>query len=49
MPMEGSPALTGGQQITGDDFFDFTEYRGAFDGSNDWTEGWTHCPASCDN
>ena len=49
MPMSGSPALSGGQPISGDDFFDFTEYRGAFDGTNDWTEGWTYCPAGCDN
>lgn len=47
-PMPGSPALDSGLQVfelgTGDaeEFFDTTAYSGAFDGTNDWTEGWTH-------
>lgn len=44
MPMAGSPALEGGQVIPGLDFFSSTPYRGAFDGSNDWTVGWTVKP-----
>lgn len=43
MPQPGSPALTGGQNV-GDDYFDYTDYRGGFDGSNDWTAGWTYRP-----
>jgi len=42
MPMPGSPALMGGVQITDNQFFDFTSYRGGFDGMSDWTAGWTH-------
>ncbi|MEJ8568417.1 hypothetical protein [Elongatibacter sediminis] len=41
MPMPGSPALSGGVDITDSDFFDYTTYRGAFD-RVDWTTGWTH-------
>ena len=29
-------------EITGNEFFDNTYYRGGFDGMNDWTIGWTH-------
>jgi hypothetical protein len=42
MPMPNSPALTGGVDITTSEYFDFTAYRGGFDGMNDWTIGWTH-------
>lgn len=35
-----SPAMTGAEQLT-DGFFDKVGYRGAFDGENDWTAGWT--------
>jgi hypothetical protein len=36
----GSPLLTGGATLpTG---FDATTYKGAFDGTNDWTAGWTN-------
>ena len=52
MPMAGSPLLTGGLRVTEsleadaapDDFFDATTFRGAFDGINDWTTGWTKNP-----
>ncbi len=44
MPMPGSTALGGAVQDTGNQFFDTTTYRGAFDGWNDWTVGWTHLP-----
>jgi hypothetical protein len=43
-PQSGSPALTGALfDITklGDSFFDKVSYRGAFDGTTDWTSGWT--------
>ena len=49
-PMPGSPALFGGVQVFDldpdgegetEEFFDTTAYRGAFDGVNDWTQGWT--------
>lgn len=49
-PMAGSPALIDGVRVvnleTGEpvEFFDFTTYRGAFDGTNDWTQGWTYDP-----
>ncbi len=48
MPPAGSPALEGGLRVIDlnsgepDQFFDFVPYRGAFDGVNDWTAGWTH-------
>ena len=29
-------------EITGNEFFDNTSYRGGFDGQSDWTSGWTH-------
>ncbi len=41
-PTADSPALDGGLRVEGSDYFDFTSYRGAFDGSKDWTAGWTH-------
>lgn len=34
----GSPALTGATSVSG---MENVSYRGAFDGSNNWTEGWT--------
>lgn len=43
-PAAGSPALTGGLVVPGDDFFDGTAHRGAFDGRTDWTTGWTFKP-----
>lgn len=42
MPLPSSPALMGSVQIIDNQFFDNTTYRGAFDGVNDWTVGWTH-------
>lgn len=42
MPRSNSPANNGGVQITDDSWFEYTQYRGAFDGMNDWTIGWTH-------
>ncbi len=39
MPMEGSPALGIGDGPD-DSWFDSVDYAGAFDGENDWTEGW---------
>lgn len=51
MPQPGSPLLTGGLRVTTgldsdepDQFFRATDYRGAFDGVNDWTAGWTKNP-----
>lgn len=49
-PMPGSPALSGGLRVVDlatqepVEFFDNTQYRGAFDGKNDWTRGWTFDP-----
>jgi len=49
-PAPGSPARTGGLRVvdleTGEpvEFFDNTDYRGAFDGQEDWTAGWTFDP-----
>ncbi|MEE4244137.1 MAG: hypothetical protein V2I33_01925 [Kangiellaceae bacterium] len=41
-PLAGSPLLGAGLDLsTTDSFFDSTDYIGAFDGTNDWTEGWT--------
>jgi hypothetical protein len=43
-PAAGSPALTGALFDFGTlnaDFFEKVSYRGAFDGTNDWTSGWT--------
>ncbi len=42
-PATGSPALTGALFDFGalnDAFFEKVTYRGAFDGTNDWTTGW---------
>ncbi|OQP50937.1 hypothetical protein A4H97_03695 [Niastella yeongjuensis] len=42
-PATGSPALTGALFDFGglsDGFFEKVSYRGAFDGTNDWTAGW---------
>jgi hypothetical protein len=38
--MSGSPAATGAS-FTGVSGFENVGFRGAFDGSNDWTQGWT--------
>jgi len=46
MPMPGSPALIDSVDITTSDFFDYTSYRGGFDGSNDWTIPWTFRPTA---
>jgi len=41
MPSETSPLLGTGEDVsTLDSFFDSVDYIGAFDGTNDWTEGW---------
>ncbi len=42
-PAAGSPALDAANVATGfaDDFFDAAAYVGAFDATNDWTDGWT--------
>lgn len=40
LPGSGSPALGAGETPTGA-FFDEVDYIGAFDGTNDWTKGWT--------
>ncbi len=42
MPTPGSPALMGGVDIITSEYFDYTSYRGGFDGMNDWTVPWTH-------
>lgn len=41
-PLSGSPLLEAGQDVnnTVDSFFDSVNYIGAFDGQNDWREGW---------
>ncbi len=39
-PAAGSPLLGAGMAPS-DSFFDATNYIGAFDGTNDWTAGWT--------
>jgi len=41
-PLAGSPLLGSGFDASQDDsFFESTDYIGAFDGTNDWTQGWT--------
>lgn len=40
MPAAGSPLLGTGM-VPSDPFFTTADYIGAFDGSNDWTAGWT--------
>jgi hypothetical protein len=45
MPMADSPALTDSvnvTEVTGNQYFDYTSYRGGFSGTNDWTAFWTH-------
>lgn len=44
-PMAGSPALNIGATST-DPFFTPTTYAGAFDGTTDWTMGWTQTAAN---
>ncbi|TQV88379.1 hypothetical protein [Aliikangiella coralliicola] len=40
-PLAGSPLLGAGTDASAiDAWFDATNYIGAFDGTNDWTEGW---------
>ena len=44
-PMPGSPALSGASFTApnlNSTFFDVVSYRGAFDGTNDWTACWTN-------
>jgi hypothetical protein len=44
-PQQGSPALTGADFSATNlqkSFFTQTAYRGAFDGTHDWTAGWTN-------
>lgn len=44
-PMPGSPALSGGDFSApnlNNNFFTVTTYRGAFDGTNDWTACWAN-------
>jgi hypothetical protein len=41
MPMNGSPALSGGESPAGDSWFDAATYIGAFDGTSNWADGWT--------
>lgn len=44
MPVSTSPALGAGKNVANevDGYFDTVDYIGAFDGSNDWTLGWTY-------
>ena len=42
MPTANSRSLRDGVDITDNGFFNYTFYRGGFDGMNDWTIGWTH-------
>lgn len=44
MPVSNSPALGMGKNVANevDGFFDSVDYIGAFDGQNDWTQGWTY-------
>lgn len=44
LPKVGSPALSGAD-FTGLSGFQTVGYRGAFDGTNDWTLGWTNWEA----
>jgi hypothetical protein len=44
MPKAGSPVLSGGSLVgylTGDNFFENTNFRGAF-GTTNWVSGWTN-------
>ncbi|MBY5920166.1 hypothetical protein [Ferrimonas balearica] len=43
MPTASSIALGTGKDMSSvDSFFDATDYKGAFDGQNDWTQGWSY-------
>ncbi|WP_298441691.1 hypothetical protein [uncultured Ferrimonas sp.] len=42
IPSSDSIALGNGKDMSADSFFDATDYIGAFNGSDDWTSGWTH-------
>jgi hypothetical protein len=42
MPTSNSRSLRDAVQITDNEFFDNTSYRGGFDGRHDWTVPWTH-------
>lgn len=45
VPQTGSPVL--GTGVTPDDaFFTDVDYKGAFDGTNDWTSGWIFTPGA---
>ncbi|GAA4892769.1 hypothetical protein [Ferrimonas pelagia] len=45
-PAADSVAIGSGLDLSGEDaFFQSTDYIGAFDGSNDWTAGWSFTPA----
>ncbi|GLP96969.1 hypothetical protein [Paraferrimonas sedimenticola] len=47
IPATDDAALMGtGTDMSSDSFFDATDYIGAFDGSNDWRQGWTYTPGS---
>jgi hypothetical protein len=41
VPATSSPALTGAETLGTSSFLTQTTYRGAFDGSNNWLEGWS--------
>ena len=52
MPMSNSPALMDAvnvTELTGNEYFRATSYRGGFDGRNDWTVPWTHQVTGGDN
>ena len=45
MPAATDTTLLGqGIDMSSDSFFESTDYIGAFDGTNDWRQGWTHSP-----
>ncbi|GIU49038.1 hypothetical protein TUM4438_31800 [Shewanella sairae] len=45
MPATTDTTLLGqGIDMSSDSFFESTDYIGAFDGTNDWRQGWTHSP-----
>jgi hypothetical protein len=45
-PADDSPAIGAGELDIDDDWFDATDYAGAFaDDSDDWADGWTAFPA----
>jgi hypothetical protein len=43
--LQSTAAAISGASFSGVDGFDNVSYRGAFDGSNDWTQGWTNFAA----